>query len=170
MNLELAAGDRPTPGFIHHDARALDDIEIVCDIDAIGDHVADGSCGVVRATHFLEHFSHRKTVLYLKRWGKLLKTGGVLYIEVPNLMWQARALASDGKVNGPDGYHEWPHEELVRLMYGDQDYPGNAHYTGFTDQTLSTSLADAGFKDIAIADVGMVLCAHATWPGANFPE
>jgi predicted SAM-dependent methyltransferase len=156
INLELAAGDRPTPGFVHHDARALNDIEIVCDISEIGDYILKESCQQIRATHFLEHISHLETVKTLKHWRDLLEPGGTLYIEVPNLTWQAHTILNPTV--------EWPQEKVIVLMYGDQDYEGNAHMTGFTENTLNQSLAASGYVDIHIQDVGMVLCSTAKNP------
>lgn len=151
MRLEIAAGDRPTPGFTHHDARELHDIEIVCDMWDLSEYVPIATCDEVRATHILEHFSHLETKAVLNFWRNLLKPGGLLYIEVPNGEWQVKAAAS-GEID---------FNEFVRLAYGDQDYPGNAHFASFSPATLKSYLELAGFSNVRVDDIGMVLCAWA---------
>lgn len=154
MRLEVGAGDRPTPGFICHDARPLPGISIVADMWDLPEHVSPGSCVEVRATHLLEHFSHRDTGRVIELWRDLLKPGGHLYIEVPNGEWQVRAAAS--------GSIDWA--EFVRLCYGDQDYPGNAHLTSFSMPSLAGVLIDAGLTEVQVMDIGMVLVATAERP------
>lgn len=156
MRLEVAAGDRPTPGFVHHDARELADIEIVCDMWELLDHVTEGSCDELRATHILEHFSHLDTGRVLKLWWRLLKPDGRLYVEVPNGLWQVRAAA--GALLGAPAI---PWAEFVRLCFGDQDYPGNAHYTSFSPESLVGFAVAEHFKDVSIEDIGMVLILRA---------
>jgi predicted SAM-dependent methyltransferase len=153
MKLEVAAGDRPTPGYVHHDARPLPDIEIVADMWDLPNHLEEGCCEELRATHILEHFSHTDTMGVLLIWHRLLCPGGALHIEVPNLAWQAHEILR---------LHEFEHQaEIVRLMYGDQDYEGNLHKTGFTESLLRGHLASAHFGEIAVLDIGAVLVADA---------
>jgi predicted SAM-dependent methyltransferase len=150
--LELGAGDRPTEGFIHNDVRELPHIEIVCPAEQIGRYISSQTLTHLRATHLLEHFSHRNTVWLLEQWRDLLQPGGLIYVEVPNLMWQAKALAGVA-----ENMYGCSPEEVVVMMYGEQDYEGNFHKTGFTPQLLSGSLRTAGFVNVMVEDVGQVL-------------
>lgn len=151
MQLELGAGYRPTPGFVHNDARPGEDIEIVWPAETISQcpEVGPESCTTIRATHLLEHFSYRKSSIVLREWWDCLQPGGEVYIEVPNLTWQTHAHAR-GEITD---------SEVVNYLYGEQDYPGNFHYTGFTEYTLDCALTDAGFIDVRIQDIGQVLIA-----------
>lgn len=151
MQLELGAGYRPTPGFLHNDARPGDDIEIVWPAETISQcpEVGKESCSAIRATHLLEHFSYRKSVAVLREWWSCLIDGGSIYIEVPNLEWQARNFVS-GELTC------W---EFVNYLYGEQDYDGNFHYNGFTEISLRSDLEDAWFSDVTIQDIGAVLIA-----------
>lgn len=145
MKLELGAGDRPTPGYIHNDERPLDDIEIVCKAEHIGWLHDEKSYEVIRATHLLEHFSWRDTVDLLKSWMRLLKPGGQLYLEVPNLTWQAKAIL--GQAAGPNG-EAYTMDEMVEFVYGSQDYSGNYHKTAFTTYLLRDKLLKAGYDEV----------------------
>lgn len=151
--LEIAAGERPTDGFIHNDARALTDIEIVCDArEELLRIVGQGGCSQVRACHVLEHFSYGETVNVLSVWRSMLAKGGYIHIEVPNLAWQTAAHA-----NG-----EITDEEFVYFAYGEQNYEGNFHFAAFTSELLRRRLAEAGFINANVVDIGQVLVATAT--------
>lgn len=157
MKLDLGCGDRPYEdgtGWTHFDERDLPDVEIVGKIEDVHMYVDPKSCEAIMARHILEHFSHRHTNSILVQWWRLLKDGGVLHVEVPNLGWQARTLA--------DGHEDWGQEKLVTLIFGDQDYPGNFHKTGFTYLILKRDLERAGFNNVHVQDIGMVLVAEGT--------
>jgi hypothetical protein len=150
--LEIAAGERPTPGFIHHDARALPDIEVVCDMGAeLVGLVGERSASQIRACHVLEHAPYPETVNLLLKWKSLLIEGGLLYVEVPNLAWQIHAVAS-GEITV---------DEFVYFAYGEQSYPGNFHFNGFDSARLTRVLEESGFKDVSVQDIGQVLIAQA---------
>ncbi len=148
--LELGAGYRPTPGFIHNDFNEGDDIEIVCGAEEIENFV-DTPVDHLRATHLLEHFPYNDTVKVLKAWYNILAEQGELYIEVPNLQWQTQAHVI-GEIND---------EEAVRYIYGEQDFKGNFHYAAFTVGLLEKRLKEAGFKTVEVWSVTQVVCARA---------
>lgn len=157
--LEIAAGDRPTPGFIHNDLRPLEHIEIVCDCLKINEFLNDHGVGdkrftAIRATHILEHFPYNDTVRVLLNWQDLLLPGGSIHIEVPNFSWQTRA-HSDGVISD---------EEAVYYVYGEQNYDGNFHKAAFTEEIIRMKLRDAGFVNITVSDIGQVLIANANKP------
>lgn len=151
MKLEIGAGERPTPGYVHNDIRDLNDIEIVCDALEIHKHTDDKFLEV-RANHILEHFPYNGTVDVLRNWSNLLLPGGKIHLEVPNFSWQTRAHSS-GEITD---------EKAVYYVYGEQNYEGNYHKAAFTDGILRQCLQDADFKHITIVDIGQVLVADAT--------
>lgn len=153
MRLEVACGDRPTPGYTHHDARPLPHVGICCDMWDLPRHVKAHSCVEIRATHILEHFSHTDTMGVLILWHGLLVPGGSLHIEVPNLTWQVERMIESTTFDDQ--------AEIVRLMYGDQDYDGNYHHTGFTETLLGGYLAQTHFGEVHILDIGAVLVVTA---------
>lgn len=64
---------------------------------------ADGSVDEIRASHVLEHFSHREVPLVLADWVRALKPGGLLRIAVPNFELIAQRYL-DGEPQITEGY------------------------------------------------------------------
>jgi len=156
MKLDLGCGDRPYEdgtGWTHMDERHLPHVEIVGKIEHVLSLVGVNTCEAIMARHVLEHFSHTLTHKILVDWKWLLKEGGILHIEVPNLEWQAKQIAAS---------NQKLHDDIVVLIFGDQDYPGNFHKTGFTQLSLWVALEKAGFRDVHVEDIGMVLVAEGT--------
>lgn len=152
LRIDVGCGERPYEDgneWVHVDMRQLDGVDCVCDVKDLAKHFRYGSAYEIRATHILEHFPYRDTVDVLNSWRRILSPGGRLYLEVPNLTGQV-----DAFVSGED------HEEVVRLMFGEQDHHGNFHYAAFTEDLLEKRLAQAAFKRIHVHDIGMVLCAE----------
>jgi len=163
MRLELGSGDRPTHGFVHLDMRPdAPDLQLCGDATNLDQtHRCDGYHGPlpnearwreIRATHLLEHFSHRRTVEILEHWSSYLKPGGSIYLEVPNL---------SGHVNAWK-WGQSSDEQFVEYLFGEQDHDGNFHKTMFTERTLRDSLERAGFGRIQVRDLGLVFTAKGS--------
>jgi SAM-dependent methyltransferase len=148
---EIGAGYRPTEGYVHNDLKFDNHIEVVYDAEKVHE-ILETKADIVRATHILEHFPFRNTVEILENWSSILKPGGQLYIEVPNVLGHA-----NGVVSG-----ETSEEDFGTFMYGEQDYPGNFHMAGFTPSILRKRLEQAGLENINIQDIGMVVIGSGT--------
>ncbi len=160
MKLELGSGDRPTPGYVHLDIRRdAPDVNLVGDArdlgwlaaTTVGPQPIPASCEEIRATHLLEHFSHRETVKILRHWRGYLKPGGRLYIEVPNLTGHIAAWQAGRESDA----------QLVVYLFGEQDHEHNVHRTMFTAGTLRQALHYAGLIVTRLDDIGLVLIAEA---------
>jgi predicted SAM-dependent methyltransferase len=153
--LEIASGERPFEdgrGWVHNDHRALSHIEYVCDCRVeLLEKLGRESCDELRAAHVLEHFGYTSTVDVLGLWKEMLKPGGKLHIEVPNMAWQIQA-HSRGEITD---------EEFVYYAYGEQNYDSNYHCAGFTKVILRDQLEKAGFSHVTVTDIGQVLVALA---------
>ena len=137
IKLELGPGDKPKEGYIHLDIRKLPHIEIIGDCAKL-DMCEDESIDEIYTCHLIEHLSWRKIPEIIQEWYRVLKKGGKIIINCPNLklfctLW----------VNG-----FFVDAQALRSIYGDQDYEENYHKAGFSIGTLGYLLAKAGFKDI----------------------
>jgi glycosyltransferase involved in cell wall biosynthesis len=92
--LEIGAGDRPTPGYLHNDIRPLPGIDLVCDARAFGpEH--QGRYTEVLAANVIETFGRTEVRTVLATWAGLLKPGGVLKIVTPDAREIARQLVEN---------------------------------------------------------------------------
>lgn len=116
------------------------------------DEVEPNSCDTLYSSHLLEHFPHTQTLSILKVWKNKLKTGGELILNVPDLDWACLQILRYGSGQKLDGYyHQWQGEHgLLSVVFGSQSHEGEFHKAGFTKQSLTELLEDAGFVDISI--------------------
>src|SRR5262245_9877664 len=128
--LNLGSGDSPLNGWINIDAK---DGHWVFPLN-VPDAVADQ----VRASHILEHFSHRLTSQVLKEWVRVLKPGGVLKVAVPDFDWIVRAYSNGRRADAMLEYY----------LFGGHVDTNDYHKALFNEDKLRTALTHAGLIDI----------------------
>lgn len=143
--LEIGAGERPTPGYVHLDARSLPDIEIIAAVPPIplpDDSVKEE----IYTSHFVEHVPKWRVAALFKEFFRILCPGGRLHVCVPNIQRQAQDYVS-GAIS--DETFEW-------LIYGGRDYDVlpqlNQHYCGYTPNLLKRRFLEAGFSNVIHLD------------------
>jgi predicted SAM-dependent methyltransferase len=87
----------------------------------------------------LEHFQKREIRDCLKEWARLLKKGGKITISVPDMKMVATDLLKSNS--------DQTDNNLINLIYGEQDYKENAHKWGFTNKSLINLLREYGFDE-----------------------
>lgn len=97
---------------------------------------AESSVAEIRASHVLEHFSHKQVGDVLADWVRALKPGGQLKIAVPNFDWIAKSYLSGEPVN-VQGYVMGGH------VNGDDH-----HGCIFDAGSLSEVMRSAGLRNI----------------------
>lgn len=110
----------------------------------------------VEGMHFWEHLYHWQAVELAEQIVSILKPGGVLILELPNIQKAVNYMA--GVEIAPDDprYTMW-------ALYGaqtDPDWIGNphqAHKWGYTPHTITKQLKDAGFREVEILRATMRL-------------
>jgi hypothetical protein len=146
MKLVLCAGKRQVKGYMHHDVVPFSGIDFVCDLKDIGLHVANGTCERIEFTHALEHFPMKETQDILIMVRKLLKSGGELYLEVPNFKWHAKLVLQEGR-----------DRDAVYYCFGGQEDEYDFHKAGFTPTILQEELEKAGYGDIKVFDDSSII-------------
>lgn len=131
------------PGILNHDALNLP--------------YKDNSVEVVYASHLLEHLGFKEVQSALVEWKRVLKPGGFLFINVPDLEWLARELVNQSSGNEATSEVFYTPQKLMEVIYGNQDHEGEYHKSGFTKDILTNILNDLGFKD---ANVKTIWDAH----------
>jgi hypothetical protein len=96
----------------------------------------------VLALDVLEHLPRSDTALALAEWYRVLRPGGLLHIQVPDLLGLMRMAQRNDNVD--------QHRQVLHLLFGTQAYTGDFHQTSFTDLNLIEHLRAAGYTDITL--------------------
>lgn len=101
--------------------------------------LSDECASEVHSYHFLEHVYRWEAPALLGEFRRLLKPGGKLVLELPNIEAAARNLLA----GMDDQQAMWP-------LYGDPGHedPFMCHRWGYSPRTLRALLAECGFTDI----------------------
>jgi hypothetical protein len=93
------------------------------------------------AAHVIEHFHGWETAHVLAEWKRLLKPGGKLILELPNIEAAARNLLAGMRPQ------MWEF-----AFYGDHSHrdPYMCHKQGFTPSGIKCAVEGAGFVDVQI--------------------
>lgn len=147
MLLVVGAGERRVEGATHHDIQPLKGIDIVCDFWDLPKRVEPESCEEIHMTHVLEHFAMAKTHGVLELLYGLLKSGGKLYIEVPNFYWHAMKIIQNPR-----------DRQIIEYAFGGQLNDYDYHYNGFTPEILFEDLTNAGFDVVDLVPNSSIEC------------
>ncbi len=143
MKLNVGCGGRRLPGYTGVDAVQRPGADIVAPAHAIP--LPDGCADDVMAIHLVEHVHPWEVPALLAEWFRLLKPGGRLALELPDLIKCCRNIINGTMVGGkhPDQLGLWG-------LYGDDrgKDPYMAHKWGHTFNTLAPTVSAAGFCDV----------------------
>lgn len=140
MKLNVGAGNKRPDGYFNIDAvqhPKASPLDLVAEAHAIP--LPDACADEVMAIHLVEHIYPHDLHATLVEWHRLLKPGGRLVLEMPDIEKCCRNL-----IKGTD-------ESLsLRGIYGDN--PNGSHWddhkTGWSFRTLAPVVANAGFRSI----------------------
>lgn len=143
MKLNLGCGDKILEGYVNVDLvdeRKGNQPDVNCDVRDLHEHFEDGVADEILAVHILEHFYPWEVHNALQEWKRVLKPGGKIIIEVPDIMKAIFHLLSSP---------ENPQLSMWAL-YGNPGEldPLMCHKWGYTAQSLGLELHLAGFENI----------------------
>jgi len=123
-------------GFLNVDIRKLDTVNIACDLSKRLPW-EDNKVDEIYAQSIIEHISmgenFSNTIKVLCEWNRVLVTGGILTLKIPDLEALCRI------------YSEKP-DIAISYMYGRQNYPENTHMSGFSIKALYRIFEKSNFK------------------------
>lgn len=147
MRLHLACGKHILEGWVNLDM--VKHPQATKDPDLIGVDVAklpfnDAEADEIMAIHIFEHFYEWEVDDLLNEWARVLKTGGKLVLEMPDLVKSCRNVINDPS-NLKMGM--WP-------LYGDNTLkdPLMCHKWAWTFSTIKPRLEQAGFSKVKEKD------------------
>jgi SAM-dependent methyltransferase len=134
------------------------DIDPAVNPDVVGSitdiPLMDKTVEAIYSSHNLEHVADHELPVVLSEFYRVLKPGGKVIIEVPDVLSVAQAIPSVGL----DGIlYESPAGPIspADVLYGLRSATGRgngfyAHRTGFTEDTLRSSLTKARFQGVSV--------------------
>jgi SAM-dependent methyltransferase len=149
VRLNLGCGDKILPGYVNVDvveARAGKRPDVLSDLRRLA-AFADESADEVMAIHVVEHFWRWEVEAVLQEWLRVLKPGGTLVLECPDLQAACEAFLRDpetGSGQGPEA------QTTMWVFYGDPAWkdPLMVHRWGYTPRSLSTLMESVGLVDV----------------------
>lgn len=143
--LEVGCGTSPKHGFIHCDVRRLPNVDIVCSAWQIP--FPNNTVDKIYSRHMIEHLSKEEAIETLTHWFQILKIGGIIDINTPDLEKTIEQFKLPGE--SPFLQRKISNElHALNSLFGWQTNPFDLHKWGYSYKTLSKLLQDIGFKNI----------------------
>lgn len=130
-------------GWTNTDVQCIDGArppDVLCDMGDLP--FKDDSADEILAIHIIEHvYRWEATDKVLPEWKRVLRPGGKLVIECPDVLKAARNLIA----GMGDQMAMWP-------LYGDDTLkdPWMTHRYGWSEQTLKREIEAQGFRDVRV--------------------
>ena len=153
MKINFGAGKTKKKGYKNCDIRALKEVDFICSAWDITQYIGEKEVDECFARHFLEHLTPNKARLTLKAWRQVLKDGGKIDIEVPDIAYHAMQLITAPTEQSPIGKDSTNYEHAIAGFYGWQTNvetgeDWDIHKWGYTEKTLKLLLTELGFKNL----------------------
>ena len=147
--LNLGCGDKILPGYVNVDvveSRAGMRPDVICDLHDLAPF-PDASADEVLSVHVVEHFWRWEIADVLREWVRVLRPGGRMIVECPNILSACRTfLENPNEFSRPDQSGQ----RTMWVFYGDPQWkdPLMIHRWGYTPESLQALLAEVGLKDV----------------------
>jgi len=137
LALNLGCGDMILPGYINCD-KYNEAAEVMCDVAELP--FDSDSVDAIYASHIIEHFDFKEAFAVLEEWKRVLKEGGILSIETPDLLGTCAAFVNATEEN--------QRVELYGQLFATPWIDGQVHKFLYTESQLHSTLEWLGFKDM----------------------
>lgn len=149
VRLNLGCGDKILDGYVNVDvveSRAGKRPDVLCDLHKL-EPFEDGCADEVMAIHVVEHFWRWEVEDILREWVRVLRPGGRMILECPNLISACEEFLRD-----PDRRSQQTQEgqRTMWVFYGDPAWkdPYMIHRWGYTPRSLGELMAGVGLVNV----------------------
>jgi hypothetical protein len=141
MKIEIGAGTKPTPGYVHVDAVVFDEVDVIDDGRTLS-KFEDGVAEEIFSHWFFEHVARHEVKPMLANWQRVLAPGGKIRVVTNNHEAHNRCLA-EGQIT----WKEWSY-----LIYGNRPgYTiGDLHKCAWNKETLEEILQLTGYLEVSV--------------------
>jgi len=143
MMLHLGCGKRYIQGFIHVDLADWPHIDYRNSVDDLS-MFEDSSADLIYSSHVFEYFDRQKAPSVLAEWRRVLISGGILRLAVPDFQALVQVYAESGDLNKILG----PLFGRIMVESGDSEIQHIYHRTVYDYFSLKSMLEENGFIDI----------------------
>lgn len=147
--LNLGCGDKILPGYINVDVAASRNSkqpDVICDLADLSEF-QDNSVDEILSVHVVEHFWRWEVETILNEWVRVLKPGGKMILECPNLI-----SACERFLENPEQrcHEDQRGQQTMWVFYGDPSWrdPLMVHRWGYTPYSLKMLLQEIGLQNI----------------------
>jgi hypothetical protein len=149
VRLNIGCGDKILPGYVNVDvvqSRAGKKPDVIADVRDLK-VFETGYADEVMAIHVVEHFWRWEVEDVVREWIRVLKPGGMLVLECPNLLSACEALLADPSLAARS---DQAGQRSMWVFYGDPQWkdPLMIHRWGYTPQSLKELLVALGLVDV----------------------
>lgn len=145
IQLYLGSGKRNIPGFVHIDLDDYSHLDYRHDISKLP-MFSSNSVDLIYTSHSFEYFDRQEGEKVLREWHRILKSGGILRIAVPNFEAIVRVYLKYKK--------DLDHKGILGPLFGRMGIKVKGkdktiyHKTAYDFNSLKKVLQSVGFKNI----------------------
>lgn len=149
LKLNLGCGDKILEGYINVDisfARLGNRPNVICDLRNLSVFKSD-AIDEILSVHVIEHFWRWEVDDILREWIRVLKPGGILILECPNLISACQDFLSNPSAAVGTGVEG---QKSMWVFYGDPKWrdPLMVHRWGYTPESLGLLLMQLGLINV----------------------
>lgn len=149
LRLNLGCGDKILPEYVNVDvveSRRGFKPDVICDLHRLTPF-EDNSVDEILSVHVVEHFWRWEVLDILREWVRVLKPGGKMVLECPNLQSACETFLANPVAHSRE---DQAGQRTMWVFYGDPAWkdPYMNHRWGYTVQSLGEVMMQAGLVDV----------------------